>query len=165
MANVIGIMCRTYCGLDADKTAQVGLTGEHYFATDTGIVYKWDQTRWRGGYDFIPRPVAAEDFGLVSFTIDGTWKIDGLDLSGIVPVGAKAVQLTLYITDDAANSTFQIRQDATNVYNAIIGITQVANIPLQRTAIVGINADRLMDYQGTNVVFTTVSVSVLGWFI
>lgn len=165
MGDVLGVVPRTYYGLDVDKTNQVGLTGERYQATDTGITYKWDQTRWRGGYEYVERRTAAWDKTLVDFTIDGTWKVNGLDLSGIVPVGAKAVILKLNLLDDAATTNFVIRTSAVAAVNSLTLTMQVANIGMDVTAILPIDADRLFDYVGTNVVFTGINLVVVGWYI
>lgn len=165
MGDVFGVFKRTYYGLDADKANQVGLTGERYQATDTGIVYKWDGTRWRGGYEYIPRLVTTYDFDKTSFTTDGTWKVNGLDLSAIVPAGAKAVHLLLEIADDAADSFFSLRRDAVNVGNKITVTTQVANIYNMQHAFLNVDTDRKFDYAGSNLTFSAIFVYVLGWYI
>jgi len=165
MAEVKSVITRTHIGLDADKVDVPGLYGERYYATDTGITYKWDGTRWRGGYEYIPRPATTHDIDQTALTTDGTWKVDGLILDGIVPVGAVAVNLGLRIIDDTAANWFQVRQNATNAGVTASVTVPAANIEDNAYAVLGIDANRLMDYAGVNDTITTIRVTVLGWFI
>lgn len=154
--------------LDADLASvpNPGL-GDTVLTKDKKKLYYWQGGAWKTGlgYEFVPRSVAALDFNEGAFTTDGNWKVDGLDLSGIVPAGAVAVALNVYVSDDAANSTFQFQQDATNKYNSIIVVTQVAGIPIQHSEVIVINSDRLLDYKGSNLAFASINVTVVGWFI
>lgn len=165
MAEIKEFRRRVFEGLDADKANVTGAIGDHYYATDTNIIYKWDGTRWRGGYEYIERMVDTSDFTEVDFTCDGNWHVDGLDLSGIVPAGAVAVKLRLALIDDAASSRLVLRRDAAHGENIVDATTQVANIWVGRTEDISIDANRLLDYQASNLVFTAISVTVLGWFI
>ncbi|MCK4268623.1 MAG: hypothetical protein KAX16_07305 [Actinomycetia bacterium] len=114
---------------------------------------------------FVPRSPNVADFTTLAFTTDATWKVNGLDLSGIVTAGAVGVVLRVTIQDDAANSQFQIRQSAAASVTEILLLTQVVNIYIAQIAVLPIDADRLLDYQGSNLAFAFISVSVLGWFI
>lgn len=118
-----------------------------------------------GNHRYVRRLTGAIDKEVGDFTTDGNWKVDGLDLSAIVPAGATAIHLLIDITDDAASSWFGVRKDATHIYNYCQPTTQVANIPYIIHAIVACNADRLLDYIGANLAFTSINVTVLGWFI
>lgn len=116
--------------------------------------------RWVG------RDVNGFDFTLVSFTIDGTWKADGLDCSGIVPEGATSIVFGIRTVDDAVGSGFGLRKNATTAtLNKTFKVTQVANVQVDWQGRVDCEADRLIDYYGSNLVFTSIDVVILGWYI
>lgn len=114
---------------------------------------------------YVPRAATGWDKNVGDFTTDGTWKIDGLDLSAIVPAGAVAVSLEVIIKDDAADSDFGVRQNAVNLENLVFSRTQVANVNNSFRGIVAIDNNRLLDYFGDNLAFITISLAVTGWFI
>ncbi|GAI14918.1 unnamed protein product, partial [marine sediment metagenome] len=66
---------------------------------------------------YVVRDATAFDKNIGDFTTDGTWKVNGLDLSAIVPAGATAVHLLVYVLDDAANSILEIRRNVTQDFN------------------------------------------------
>lgn len=159
---------RHWTGLDADLASVPNpQIGDSYLATDKNKLYYWEGGAWKTGlgYEYVPRAVTTHDFDKTAFITDGTSKVNGLDLTGIVPVGAKAVHLLLEIADDAAGNYFSISQNAVNIGNKITVYTQVANIYNLQHSFVAIDTDRLMDYVGSNVVFTAIFVYVLGWVI
>ncbi len=114
---------------------------------------------------YVPRLIGAHDKLIGDFTTDGTAKVNGLDLSGIVPAGATGVVLAGFVQDDAADSWFYIYHSAGATISALRLRTAVANIRVNGAATIPIDTDRLMDYQGANLVFTAISIAVLGWFI
>lgn len=114
---------------------------------------------------YVPRRTNAFDKNVGNFTTDGTWKVNGLDLSAIVPSEAIAVHLRIYLADDAAASMFIVRTNATDTHNQIYMMIQVANQPMESHAILAIDSDGLLDYQGSNLAFQNIDVVVLGWFI
>ena len=170
MGEIIESKRRHYVGDDADKDsipAAAKAFGDSYHANDKGKQYYWNGTAWKTGlgYEYVPRRVAAADFAVGAFTTDGTWKIDGLDLSGIVPAGAIAVLLSINLADDAAGNFFIVRANATDTGNDLGQTTQVANIGIRTPAVVAIDSNRLLDYIGSNVAFTTIDIWVTGWYI
>lgn len=161
---------RHYLGADADKDsipAVVKDRGDSFHANDSKKQYYWNGTAWKTGlgYEYVPRAVEARDFETGAFTADGTWKVDGLDLSGIVPAGAVAVQLSIVVKDDAANSEFTVRKNATHDINDLFALTHVANIAEFPSGVIMIDSDRLLDYRASNLVWTYIYVTVMGWFI
>lgn len=166
MADVTVCKRDDYSGLDADKPVSANI-GDSYSASDTGIKYIWDGSAWKNISvgQFVPRSVAAPDKQVGDFVTDGTWKVDGLDLSGIVPAGAISVRLLAEVADGVADSNFTIRKNAADVQNILTAKTQVANIYMSCPNDVMCDADRLFDYFGTNLVFTAINVTVLGWHI
>lgn len=113
---------------------------------------------------YVPRAAEAVDKGIGDFTADGNWHVNGLDLSGVVPVGAVAVVLRLSLRDDAAGSRLEIRQNVTADEAMLVQYTQVTNITIESHATLPIDGDRLLDYRATNLVFITIDLIVLGWF-
>jgi hypothetical protein len=106
---------------------------------------------------------AAADFTQVDLTTDGSWH--ELDLSGIVPVGAKAVLLTFGIVDNAANSIFRFRKKGNvNIVNITEARTQVANVAIYTMAVCAVDEERKIEYYGSNVVFTGIAITVSGWW-
>ena len=105
---------------------------------------------------------AAHDFS--SFTTDGAWH--DLDLSSILPAGTFAVLLYVKILDDAAGSYFAVRKNGnSNEINTGIARTQVANIINEAQMTVFVDSGRIVEYKASNLTFTSIDVSVLGWFI
>ena len=170
MGEIIESKRRHYVGDDADKNtipAGAKAFGDSYHANDKGKQYYWNGTAWKTGlgYEYVPRAATTHDIDEGDLTEDGTWKIDGLDLSAIVPDGAKAVVLGVRMADDAANSILQIRQNVTAAGVVKNLTTQVANIEVEGHATLGIDSNRLMDYSASNLAFTYIRITVLGWYI
>ena len=103
------------------------------------------------------------DFTISDFSTDGSWH--DLDLSGIIPVDASAVQVSLFIQDDAIGSLFQVRKNGnTNGVNAPAIRTSVTNINAYMTAIVSTDNNRKIEYKGSNVSFIDIQLVISGWF-
>lgn len=111
---------------------------------------------------YVVRDCTGYDFDEGDLTTDGTWQVDGLDLSSIVPAGAIAVDLEIKVEDDAT-SYLHIRRDATNTGNRILMTISVANIAVYQVARIAINSNRLLDYLASNVTFTSIGIAVVGW--
>jgi hypothetical protein len=107
---------------------------------------------------------ATNDFILTDLTTDGTWR--DLDLSSIVPAGAKAVYLVINVQDDAASSVLSLRKNGiTNDRNKGIIRTQVANIVIDMSMIVSCDSNRVIEYIATNTTWSLIQINVRGWFI
>lgn len=103
------------------------------------------------------------DFETGDFTTDNTWK--DLDLSSIVPAGVVAVLLHVAVKDDAVGSLLQFRKNGNSNARAISRVkTQVANIDFFVTIIVACDTNRVIEYLGDNLTFSTIEMTVLGWF-
>ncbi len=106
---------------------------------------------------------AAADYTLTDFTTDGTWR--DLDLSGIVPAGAKAVLLYIRIKDDLTDRVFGLRKNGnSNAFNTYALNTQVANLSVYDEATVACDSNRIIEYNFTNTTWTSVDVTVRGWW-
>ena len=107
---------------------------------------------------------AVYDFSVGDLTTDTTWR--DLDLSSIVPAGATAVYIRIYLLDDAANSQFGFRTKGnSNAYAITLCRTQVANVVNDIIVIVKLNAGRVIQYIGSNTTFDHIDLIVLGWWI
>ncbi|MBA7574842.1 hypothetical protein ES708_16657 [subsurface metagenome] len=114
---------------------------------------------------YVARTANAEDFGTADFTKDGAVHVDGLDLSGIVPVGAIAAGISWSFVCSAANKPGEIRRSATATYNRLKQQTQVANVPIYVPgARINIDSNRLLDYN-FDATTTAISLVVDGWWI
>jgi len=114
---------------------------------------------------YVTRAVTAADFNAASFTKDGAWHVDGLDVSAIVTAGAIAVHFAMEFISSAAGAAGTFRKDATDARNRMKEVTQVANIGASEGhAILFCNSDRLFDYNFPATT-TAVEIVVLGWFI
>ncbi|MBA7632076.1 hypothetical protein ES703_39618 [subsurface metagenome] len=167
MSKIISLLPRHYIGSAAEIAGITGVCGDTAYETDTDIYKHWCGAIWvTGGIPYyVERLTAAPDFQVGDLTVNGVWQVNGLDLSAIVPAGAFMVKLALTVLDDAANSIVTIRRDAVNTSNCIIGTTFVANISNPKVEDISIESDRLLDYHCSNLVFTAIDITVLGWWV
>ena len=151
-------------------SAVSGATNEHVLTKDTATGNaKWKVATGSGGMDYVDRgDPSAWDFDVTDFTADNTWRT--FDLSSIVPSGAIAVHLMIYLRDDVANSEFLFRKNGnSNPHNAGRINTQVADIDIRQDIIVTCDANRVLQYKaqtgGGSAGFTYVFVIIRGWWI
>lgn len=100
----------------------------------------------------------------------GSFKTDGgtyqLDMSSIVPAGAKAIALIIDITDDAAGSYFALRKNGqANWYNRFVIRTQVAGISNDLNAVLSCASDRIFEYFTANEIYIWIRLAIMGWWI
>lgn len=106
---------------------------------------------------------AANDYAVADLTTDGAWH--DLDLSSIVPAGAKAVLLYVQILDNAASSLIVFRKNGiANSANAGVVSMQVANITNRADIIVACDTNRVIEYLATNTTWTSIGICVRGWW-
>lgn len=109
---------------------------------------------------------ASVDFDEGDLTTTGLDEWRDLDLSSIVTAGAKAVVLNVLIVDDATNSQLQFRKNGnSNVNNVFRLRTQVIGHGMQGMGIVSCDTSRVIEYAGSNLTFTSIDITVCGWFI
>lgn len=108
---------------------------------------------------------AADDFDKDDLTTDGTWR--DLDLSGIVPAGAVAVDLTFYVREDLGTGhgmTFR-KNGQTNTPN-IIGVeTFLAAKYFRGNGVVACDTNRVIEYYVSSTTWHTISIVISGWVI
>ena len=115
------------------------------------------------GRGFVDRgDPAAADWTQATLTLDGGWH--ELDLSGIVPVGAKAVLIRAWLKDNLTGQEMFLSYPAIpNGWNLSVLTTRVANIFTNQDSIVAMDGDRKIQYlitAGTD----TVLLIVGGWW-
>lgn len=97
-------------------------------------------------------------------TTDGDWHT--LDLSSIVPAGAKAVHLRVFVLDDVSGSDFYVRKlGYVGTDSAMFCVfTQAASTYYSADGIVACDSNRCVQYKAANTTWT-VLLGVVGWFI
>lgn len=156
---------RNYTGPVADKASITPGNGDTFFATDTEQLFIGQGGIWTHFPRYVPLDPSSWDFDVGDFTTDGTWKVNGLDLSGILPAGCIAVKLRISLNDDAVNSYFAMARDKDAALIPIGLPTQVANVSVEAWQDYQIDSDLKLDYVGSNVVFVTINIAVVGYWI
>lgn len=106
---------------------------------------------------------SATDFDEGDLTQDGGWY--DLDLSSIVPSGAIAVLLLVWIKDDAVNTVLQFRKNGnSDIYNTSILRTQVVNVFNDADTIVACDSNRVIEYKASAAI-TSLGIIVRGWWV
>lgn len=104
------------------------------------------------------------DFEDADFVTDGTWQ--EMDLSGIIPLGTKAIAVWCYVLDDLVDSyiQFKTRGNDNNINSSQLR-TQVANIIMSADLIIIPNPDRLIQFRASDTSFTNIRFIVKGWWL
>lgn len=113
---------------------------------------------------------SAFDWDEDDLTTDNTWNdlddAKALNLSDIVPVGAKAVLLLLDLTDPDVNLRMQFRKAGnSNTHNVAGQRTQVSSQRIVSNLVVPCDPiTRKIEYRGANTTFSEISILVSGWW-
>lgn len=124
-----------------------------------------DATGLTGRVNYVDRgDPAVQDWSTATLTENGTW--NDLDCSAIVPDGAKAIIFFIHASDDTAAGEITLRKKGNiNTYN-VGGLThQVANVSTQSQIIIPCDVNRVIQYWITNKVWSTIRITICGWFI
>lgn len=106
---------------------------------------------------------AAYDKIKTDLTTDATWR--DIDLSAIVPAGAKAVLLKTLVESAGVGDKIRYRQKGNSNEINVCGCEALrANVERTRLGITAIDASRVMQYNADNVAWTTLSIVVRGWW-
>ena len=107
---------------------------------------------------------AAADWTQLTLSQDGAWHT--LDLSAIVPAGAKAVLFAASISSPLPSRILQLRRHGNANTLAVSKIeTQVAGVTRSRDLICPVDSDRKADYYVSSPVWIAISLTVKGWWI
>jgi len=113
--------------------------------------------------------VDGSDYSLGDLTIDGTWNDLDLGTDIPIPAGAGAVLLNIIIIDDEHSSVIGFREKGNaGFWNASNIRTQVANVVIEDTTVVALDANREIQYKADNGRFApgaTIEVTVRGWWL
>lgn len=106
---------------------------------------------------------AVSDFSLAAFSTNGAWQ--DLDLSSIVPPSAKLVHFWAAVSDDAVNSYIMFRKKGNvNERNVSTLRTQVVNQLVDGDIHVECDSSQIIQYKASNLVFSSIDLTVRGWF-
>jgi hypothetical protein len=110
-----------------------------------------------------PHPHPMPDKSAADFTCDGGYYADGLDLSGIIPAGAKAVVIVFDGRCTAVDKLFVISRHIDTLDNYTIK-SYYANYMPQHQFVIACDPDRLFDYMIESY-YDDFGLTVIGWFI
>ena len=106
---------------------------------------------------------AAVDFALTDLTTDAAWQ--NLSLVGIAPSTARAVLLEVDIEGSHTDEEITFRKDGnTNEINHTGAVTKANNKDQHKTCIVGIESNGIIEYKATDTTWTTINITVRGWW-
>lgn len=106
---------------------------------------------------------ASVDFSAGDVTTDATWR--DLDLSSIIGKGSKAVALLVELKDNAMGSYMWFRKKGnSNSVNKLYFRLTATNWDVGFNGIVGCDNEGVIQYKGANVAFTSIGITVTGWF-
>ena len=118
------------------------------------------------GAGYVPRKAVAIDKTMGDLIRGGGTQINGLDLSGIIPAGAKGVILDVWIASLTPTDEFHIFVDSVAYPETRIYMTAVLPLaPAVGHYILPCEPDRLFDYDDFSADFQMINITVLGWFI
>ncbi len=142
--------------------------GENETVANGTVVIQNPVSRLRAGTFVwrIPEPTACDFTKSTLPNFTATWK--ELDLSSIVPYGARAVVLSILIQDNVAGSLLSFRKNGqTNVYQRTCHYSIVANQLIGAQPVIGIDENQKIEVYTDPAPpsWTTIDISVLGWWL
>ena len=106
---------------------------------------------------------AAYDVTKAMLDTDGAWH--EMDISAIVPAGAKAVHFLVHFDGVGVDWKIMFRKKGnTNEINHAGMETLLNSLERHRSAIVACDSNRTIEYKADNVAWTTLSLAVRGWW-
>lgn len=143
-------------------------TASYLFAGDNGAlrIHTAAPTADTDGYEpgyHARSDIASHDWTEVTLTADGTWR--DLDCTSIVGSNAKAIAFVARIEYTSAGFSFGLRTNGyTNGINQFSQLVQVANIGNYMYWVVACDSGEVVEYRLSNVTWTSVDLSVVGWW-
>ncbi|MBW1996365.1 MAG: LamG domain-containing protein [Deltaproteobacteria bacterium] len=147
-------------------TAEIGdvcvVNGVLKICTAAGTPGTWEDVRFV--IDDDDRDPSSHDFVLGDLTTDGNFH--ELDLSGIVPTGARFVALGVRVKAPATYKYIQFKpRDNTNNYAVHIVYTTEADVPNYGYVVVRLDSNRKIYYKTVNYAnWTFIYIDVMQWF-
>jgi hypothetical protein len=114
-------------------------------------------------YVFRPEVPEVPDFTLAGgdFTTDGNWHT--LELGGILPGVGCCVRLFAQVEDNLPSDLFFRRPDGAGAEAEVQAIS--AGRPNGLEFSVNLNGTTRVEYMASNTVWTTIELTVIGWFV
>ena len=107
---------------------------------------------------------ATPDFVDTDLTTDGAWH--DLDLSGILPAGNITVLLRIVGNIAAGGKTVRLKTKGnTNDANAFLAVSSISGVVFGADATVVVDAAEKLEYKTSNDSFTTLDITVAGWWL
>ncbi len=134
-----------------------------YLAVD----HETDGTHKAANLGYIDRgDPAAADYGVGDLTTDGTWRDLDLGTDVSVPSGAKAVALVVTIKDEVAGNVIRFRENGnSDEATAPAVYMQAVNVTNSGSFTVSVDSSQIIEYNASNTTWTTIDITVLGWFL
>lgn len=105
----------------------------------------------------------AQDWTKLDFTVDAGWH--DLDLSAIVPAGAKSVLFVALVQHTLVNKLFMLRKKGNaNIFNISSINTVVANVNYYQDWVCPCDKNRVIQYRATPPAWAIMSLLVKGWW-
>ena len=119
----------------------------------------------RSGHRFVDRgDSVGVDFSVGDLTIDDAWH--DLDLSGVIPVNAKAVILRVECNAPAVGERAKFRTKGhSREDNVSIIRTQVAGIGISYDLFIVPDINGVIEYRISTIAYTVFEIVVGGWFV
>jgi hypothetical protein len=149
-------------GVAVDDTDKGDGKSLNYNETSEKLEY---ETPAAGGDTYVDRgDPSFADWTQTTLTTDSSW--NNLDCSAIVPAGTKAILFEVELTDNTAGGKFEMRKKG-NSYSTNKGLaTQtVANLNFGDQLLIPCDANRIVQYRGTNKAWTNIQLTICGWFV
>lgn len=162
----VGDMQKYIYDFDLDDKIDPNAIADHASKHQSGGSDEMDCSGMVGRVNMVSRGYfTAHDFETEDFIADATWY--ELDLSAIVPAGAKFVFVKVTLIDAAADSLLNLKKNGEPVdtKNTVACRTMVADIANYIIFLVECDADRKIMYEATEVEWTGIYLNVLGWII
>ncbi|GAH79786.1 unnamed protein product [marine sediment metagenome] len=104
------------------------------------------------------------DYDREDLELDFNWH--DINLSAIVPTGAKAVALYTYIATTAAQKSIQFRKKSNTHTENISRIeTQAGNLTIPADLIVACDENQIIQYKATIGVWLILIITIKGWWL
>jgi hypothetical protein len=146
-------------------TNSIKWAGESRLGTPaTGDLLIYTGSGWTNTAGYVGRSLSGWDYThSAGLTRDGTYRT--LDLSAIVPAGAKAVGVQAFCKDALTGIQLWIMGGGSNTggLSVMQNITQTANVYIGGTAVVSCSTNRTIQY-AVNASMDEVYIAITGWF-
>ena len=104
------------------------------------------------------------DFDKTDITADGAWH--DLDLSVIVPAGAKLVDIAFEIQNDTIGLYVMLRRHGgVGTANILRQYIQRSAVNIRQRGFVVLDVDRIIEYWASSTTWTMINITVCGWII